>query len=146
MEVAAFIILTVLGLFILVHTIQGAERTKLLKPMETRLTKIEEAVTYLMESVQVDMKMAMNTGEGDGETRYSFRSIDGKYSAETLDDLLEQMAAGGDLKADEKETEILLNFFKNANIAIEKVNIDPTEQWIEEDGEDDDDESEPWAS
>jgi hypothetical protein len=129
--VTVLLLLSIATLFALAKIL---ERTTHILPIKEQQEKIVDDITFITETIQMDMSMMEM---GDGETTYAaFSSEDGKFSANTVEELLEKMAIGGILKADDTETNILLNFFNDASKAID----DAGDMW-EEDTEDDDKES-----
>jgi hypothetical protein len=61
-----------------------------------------------IESTGDEISSYLDSDPQDGE----FRSVDGKYSANTLEELVQKMALGGELDLDPNDPDLLKKFFE----------------------------------
>lgn len=117
---AAFIILMgVIGVFILVNSVQTNTRIEDLKTLVAKTSAIEEAVAALAD---------YQLGVEDSSQVSMFMSKDGKYSANTPEELFQKMAEGGDLNISVEEQQRLIDFFKSTTDSINEMSEDDDEE------------------
>jgi hypothetical protein len=106
-----------LTLAMVVVTVLLTERTRVLNDMNVRTIQLERYMNDIL---------SMLTGPGADPTVGEYRSIDGKYSGRSLEELIQNIASGEGFKYDPNDPESLRKFF---------------EQIIEQEENDDDDDS-----
>lgn len=78
------------------------DRTKTHVTDQERLQVIETYVTNIFDLLSTE-----------NENHGAFRSMDGKYVANSLEELIQKMAAGGDIDIDPNDPEQLKKFFED---------------------------------
>jgi hypothetical protein len=97
------------------------DRTNHFSDIQHRLQTMDDSIADINNILNLDM---------GGGSSSPYRSIDGKYSAASLEELVQKMAQGGDIDIDPNDPELLKKFFEQL-----------TE---EQDDDDEEDEKKPW--
>lgn len=132
-ETFLLVMLTVIGivafiLFSIGFVITFLNIKKILKKSRkqaSKIEKIEEALTALLQGSMMQQQP---------QTTF-YVSKDGKYRADSVPELLEAMAEGGDLNITDEEKEKFLFFFNTAIEAVEDVDFDLDDEFYDEDDE-----------
>lgn len=117
-----------IGIVLLINVIRINERTSSIKLVEHKLNQVENAVSAILESVNGPMSMM---GMPNPPSKTVYRSADGKHTAESLEELLDKMAAAGDLNISKEAEDELRNFFKQATESIDET-MDWDDDWDDE--------------
>lgn len=95
-------------LVLLVAAFITLDRTRRIPVVEERLQTVEEYLAGLSEEVNI----GMGEGQGMEGAPMVFRSLDGKHTAGSLEELMEKMANDPDSGIDGQDVEALREFFR----------------------------------
>lgn len=96
----------VIAVMILVFSVKAAERANRVSEVDRKITGIEQAVITLLNT------SAPQFENGEVETPQIWRTVDGKYTANSQEELLKMMAENGDLPLNPSDTNALRSSFE----------------------------------
>jgi hypothetical protein len=108
------VFITMSIIHILINITRTNERVNQIIPIVNKIQTIENSISSVLEFVSADF---LESSEA------TYVSKDGKYSAGTLQELIEKMADGGDLDVPEEESKELTDFFMRITNEIEEIDF-----------------------